>query len=288
MTFTEFKKDFYSRIADFSIFDCQDFNLLKVVLEGMRINYRHPIKADFLLSPFAYRAKYALKNLKAHIAGRKIEKKLKQFEGKVVVGFSARTFSPEHKNVSLYFENIFRTLGRNKAVYISDSVPADISCSDLRLNDIIAEFSALKATAKELKLAKDLRTTFEKISNSKLFSDRELTGIRNAFQTFLLHFKAWDHFLSRIKAPLAVFEQHYHREGFLLACKRNNIKAVELQHGLIVPEDIFYVFPSETKTVIEKALFADEIYVYGEYWKSNLLKGVEYPAEKIKTLGYYH
>jgi len=60
-----------------------------------------------------------------------------------------------------------------------------------------------------------------------------------------------------------------------------------LQHGLIATKDIFYVFPEVTKSIIHKALFADRILVFGEYWKSVLEKGVEYSSEKIEKIGYY-
>jgi hypothetical protein len=38
-TFSQFKTHFYERVTDFSVFDCEDFNLLKVVLDGLKVDY---------------------------------------------------------------------------------------------------------------------------------------------------------------------------------------------------------------------------------------------------------
>jgi hypothetical protein len=65
---------------------------------------------------------------------------------------------------------------------------------------------------------------------------------------------------------------HYHNEGKALAFKRKDIKTIELQHGLIAATDVFYVFPPQTKSIINKALFADEIWVYGPETDANALR----------------
>ncbi|MEL6134434.1 MAG: hypothetical protein AAFR59_13815, partial [Bacteroidota bacterium] len=66
------------------------------------------------------------------------------------------------------------------------------------------------------------------------------------------------------------------------------IKIIELQHGLISPEDIFYIYPPKVAPVVSQALFADQIWTYGQFWKETLQKGVEYSPSQIKTIGYYH
>jgi hypothetical protein len=45
--------------------------------------------------------------------------------------------------------------------------------------------------------------------------------------------------------------------------------------------------PPQVKNVARKALFADEIWVYGSDWKETLLQGNEYSADQINVLGYY-
>ena len=38
-SFTDFKAYFYSKVTDFSLFDCAEFNALKMVLDGLRVDY---------------------------------------------------------------------------------------------------------------------------------------------------------------------------------------------------------------------------------------------------------
>jgi hypothetical protein len=83
----------------------------------------------------------------------------------------------------------------------------------------------------------------------------------------------------------ALLEQHYHHEGLLLALRKRGIRSTELQHGLIAPSDIFYVFPKAVETVRSRALFPDRIFVYGDYWKSILRKGCEFVEDKIIVMG---
>jgi hypothetical protein len=69
--------------------------------------------------------------------------------------------------------------------------------------------------------------------------------------------------------------------------KEKKIPVIELQHGLIAGEDIFYVLPGAIRPVEKKMLFADEIWVYGQFWKEQLLKGAGYDESRIKIFGYY-
>ncbi|MGL4599152.1 MAG: hypothetical protein ACRCYO_16650, partial [Bacteroidia bacterium] len=56
-TFTEFKSDFYSRFSDPTVFDCGDMNLLKVVLDGLKVRYaeRGPVNTRMFGSKLVFR-----------------------------------------------------------------------------------------------------------------------------------------------------------------------------------------------------------------------------------------
>lgn len=290
-TFTDFKNDFYSRIKDLSLFDCGDINLLKVVLDGLRVKYKsdQPIKSDFLLPGFAYEAKYILKSIKYNIKRNHRTYIRKEDKGKILIGFSERAYSIDGKNKSVYFERLFNLMGRDNVVFVGESKKEELGDeADYRLQVLINNYSVMPANKEDRSLRHELKNTFDRIARSGIFSPSEQSGIASAFEVFLIHFKAWNLILKELKPPVVIFDQHYHREGFILACQLNHVKTIELQHGLIVPEDMFYVFPGAAKDIIHKALFADHIFVYGEYWKRNLLKGVEYNANQIHTIGFYH
>ncbi len=66
-TFSEFKTQFYKKVNDLSILDCGEINLLKVILDGLKVNYknrgiknREIFRNNFIngISLFARRVKY--------------------------------------------------------------------------------------------------------------------------------------------------------------------------------------------------------------------------------------
>jgi hypothetical protein len=66
-----------------------------------------------------------------------------------------------------------------------------------------------------------------------------------------------------------------------------NIRSVELQHGLISGNDLYYQYSPTFKTGIKDAFFPDTICVYGNYWKEQLLKGCEFDSSQIVVAGDY-
>jgi hypothetical protein len=159
------------------------------------------------------------------------------------------------------------------------------SC-DLNYELLINTYLLLPLNSQEKKLIKEIRITFNRIKASSIFTDKELQNIAFAFQNFFNKYKIWSRLLDEVNPTTMFCIVHYHNEGRALAFKRKGIKLIELQHGLIATKDVFYVFPAQTKQIIEKALFADEIWVYGNYWKKVLEFGTEY-INKIKIAGYY-
>ena len=286
-TFSEFKNHFYSRISDFSIFDCQDFNILKVVLDGLKVDYvrRGTYNTNMFKSSFFYNLYLSAK--RNSVSNKKLNfNLLKQFSKKEYLIIDPGRFKKDENNqfVSSYFYNFYNKL--KSYVSISD-VSAHANLFHFFANDLSAELQFEALTAEEKVLRKELLKTYSRIKNAEVFSSTELENIKIAICQFFKKYREWDRVLKVLQPKQSFFVSHYHKEGALLALKRNKIKAIELQHGLIAPEDIFYMFPSEIKSVKERALFADEIWVYGEFWKQRLLKGAEYDLNQIKIFGYY-
>ena len=48
-TFTDFKNNFYNKVEDITLFDCGDINLLKVVLDGLKVKYTSKGKVNSYL-----------------------------------------------------------------------------------------------------------------------------------------------------------------------------------------------------------------------------------------------
>ncbi len=287
-TFTDFKKDFYSRVTDFTLFDCEDFNLLKVVLDGLKVNYtsKGKVKAHLFSASINW---YLYRFVKRCLLNRKQKSDFQKFAKQhYLVSDIGRSVQTKENPVSFYFENIISTLGKKEVIHIIEgSIKKQIEC-DICFSEMRDSLFFQKLTQKQKQLRISLIQSFNKIKQQAIFNKSELENIQFAFHKFFTEYVAWSNLIEYFPAlKTAYFICHYHKEGQILALKRKGIKCIELQHGLIMPQDIFYVFPEITKHILSKALFADKILVYGEYWKQILLKGHEYSENKIEEIGFY-
>lgn len=288
-SFTEFKTNFYSRIDDFTLFDCDEVNLLKVVLDGLKVNYslRGKVRSSVFYPTFIYNIFLLLKRTFHRTGNQKIiETFISESKGKEILLHDIGRFTKGDKPKSVYFNRITNELPEDKILEIFDS---HYLTEKLLTKKILNHYQNLSLSKEEKQLRQQLINTYKKINKAALFNKQELRNIKFAIHKFFQDYKAWSRLLLEIKSiKQCILICHYHKEGQILALKRNNIKVIELQHGLIAEQDIFYVLPKTAETVINRSLFADEIWIYGEYWKSVLEKGCEYKTPNIKVIGYYH
>ncbi len=290
MTFDTFNESFYSRVKDMHVFDCMDFNALKVVLDGLKVNYSEKgIRDTTIFRPawqlrlrlFLQRMRYAKKYQQA----KAVSGSLKQRKASYLLFDNGRTAYDNHgRHVSFYFERIRQELG-------------DAACSMIYQKPVVfknapvfQDLEALKSApfdTEDLKLKAALKTLYDNIGSKKYFTPGELENIATAFGIFFTQYRIWKQILSGTALKACLFDQHYHREGMLLALKRLGIRSIELQHGLIAKEDIFYVFPKPVETVAASALFPDKIFTYSPYWSGILNAGYEFKKEQVEVLGQY-
>jgi hypothetical protein len=286
-SFTAFKKRFYDRIGDATIFDCDELNLLKVVLDGLKINYaaRGRYRNQLLLSPLKDRVYRFIKR-------RKGKTKIAiPPAGKVLIGMSSRMqHLASGGTFPVYFDLIFRELGRANFAYVSEGNAAKGRQvqSDFSFAEFIDEFGFLPLTEEMRKLRKSLRAWLNRIAGGNLFTAAEFENIAYAADRFFRETCAWEHFIREAKPKRVVLNCHYHQEGLIAAARRNKVEVVELQHGLISPEDIFFIFPKQVEKVMPRALLPDRILLYGEFWKSRMEAGAEQICEKMEVGGFYH
>ncbi len=298
-TFSEFKRDFYSKVKDFTLFDSGEFNLLKVVLDGLKVDYasKGKIRLFVFSSPLLINFYFFVNRLRINFSyGKSPVRKdwidaLKKVSKRkyITIDPGGRTLKTEDGNISFYFGNILNALGKENVISIVEGRKPNLPANELH----IAEYNALLASVcgklkkedkKQLRL---LLQTYRGIEASGIFSESEKLNIRIAIQQFFIQNLFWRNALRYINPERVLLWPHYHREGCIAAFREKNIPVTELQHGLIAAEDIFYVLPQQVRSVERKALFADEIGVYGQFWKDQLLKGAGYEEKQIKIIGYY-
>lgn len=283
-TFKEFKQRFYSKIGDASCFNVQNINLLKVVLDGLKVQYslRGKVNHYFNRPAIIFFAYLFKKAILTYLTRKVFRTSINHNnDSKILIGFSSRCVEENSKNYSLDFQHFFNAFGRNKFCYIIEE-KNDIN-ADCNLNDIQFGFNFLAKN--NIKLYFEIKRFVKKIKGQ--WEVKEYLDIQIACFLFFVQYLKWDYFFKNKLILKAIIEQHYHREGFILACRKHGVGVIELQHGLIANEDIFYVFPYQVSGVIDKALFPDKIFVFGDYWKQVLLNGCEYKDEQIINSGYF-
>lgn len=296
-SFTNFKEQFYSKFESAEIFDCGDFNSLKIVLDGLKVNYnQYQIPESFFrFNWFVFASYRFLKrtmywNKKYQTQFLRVKQALNQ-DKKIYVGDSPRSLKgPAEADYSLYYTNIVNSLGAENCMLVTKEHTRKnkMPSIDLLIEEIYAAANCIAMDGEDKELFMVLKKNLNTLSSLGIFSDDELRNIEKAYDNFFHQVFIWNHFFKQSQLTHLVVTVHYHREGMIYAARKNNIRVIELQHGLIAHEDIFYNFPSKVKPVMPKALFADKILVYGHAWKERLLKGAEYQAQQIDILGYYH
>lgn len=290
LTFDQFKNIFYDKVKDLTVFDCSDFNTLKVVLDGLKVNYiSKGIQDDTILKTtwelkvqfFLQRKKYAAQYEEA----QKHLVRIRQGKAKYLLFDNGRSaYGDKGELVSFYFDKIKKELGEEKC-YVIYQKPVKFH-DGLTFQKLEAiKYAPLSKEDHQLRIS--LRETYRKIELLKCFSHEELTNIRTAFGLFFSQYRIWIRLLSGMGFKVCFFDQHYHREGMLLALKRLQIKSAELQHGLIAKEDIFYVFPDRILGIAHAALFPDKIYTYSQFWSDILATGYEFRKNQIDVIGQY-
>ena len=291
-TFSQFKQKFYARQSDLSIFDCEDFNLLKVILDGLKVDYlkrgiyHQPIFQNTWLNALTLLAKKAKYNGRIRMA----RKKCKEVSSELTVPYfffdNGRVSEDIHgEKVSFYFSKIERYLGSQNCTTLYQTLTSLKQGETISNLFLATHFDFYSREDKSF--IRHLKGTYLKIERCQVFDSNELFNIRVAINKFFDEYRFWRFLLIKSRVKFALFDEHYHREGFILALKRKKIGAIELQHGLIAPEDIFYVFPQQVAKIRERALFPEKIFTYGTYWSDILKKGFEFSPSQIDVLGAY-
>jgi hypothetical protein len=296
-SFSSFKENFYSKFASADIFDCGDFNSLKIVLDGLKVNYnQYQIPESYFrfnwLTFKTYRSlkRYFYWNQKYKGQLQTTLNELSKNK-KYYVGDSPRTLKgAADANYSQYYTHIIETLGAENCLFVTkdNNRKNKIPHIDLLIEEIYAAANCFALDKEDKALFEALKNNHHKLSQLGIFNADELNNILKAYDNFFHQAFIWNNIFKRTQLTHVIATVHYHREGMIYAARKNNMKVIELQHGLIAHEDIFYHFPQQVNSVITKALFADKILVYGDVWKNRLLAGCEYKKEQIEILGFYH
>jgi hypothetical protein len=157
--------------------------------------------------------------------------------------------------------------------------------ADCTLNDFPRVYSSM--VHREVDMLRAIRQALANAKSCGRFSPMECAHIQSALFIFWEDFRFYYHMLNNQNVKRVVFICHYHNEGMIAACKMLNAETIELQHGLIAANDLYYVYHSQFSKVVDRSFFPDRIWVYGPYWKRVLAQGCEFRPEQVHVAGDY-
>ena len=294
--YSRFKTDFYARFKDPALFEAGDTNFMKLVMECLVVRYA----AKWKIRPYVFqpapglqvaakRLLYRLRYKQAVAAFRNFQARPQKKVDMLLVDNGRTLIDRDGKRISFYFHYLKEFLGRQGISFLHyfESYQEQVYENDFHDQAFRAVIKVRPLTADDKQLIRHLRELLKKLEASALLTAEEMKHIRSGLTVFFESVRLWDYYLQQFQPSKAIILGHYHREGLLYACRKRKVRVIELQHGLIAKEDIFYVLPAVYKPIRNRALFADRIYTYGGYWTDILKQGSEYSAEQIDELGYY-
>ena len=267
-----------------SRYSTTSYSFLKIFQHGLYFHFTkqsHKIIFNYLRFPLWFQEfVYWLKS-KRRDSSKGVAHILKEYvildPGRVV---------PGHDNQwhSIYFDKIARIIGEERLTIINQREGTQ-NKADYILKGLVGILPSIDN--KERALLKEINDALRFAKNSKQFSAAELRQIRSAMHIFFEEFRVYYNLLKNQPTKKLLFICHYHNEGLIAATRLLGIESIELQHGLIASNDLYYVYHEQFAPVIGKSFFPEKIVVYGPYWKRILESGCEYHSHQIFVAGDY-
>ncbi len=185
---------------------------------------------------------------------------------------------------SMYFERITDVLGKGDCFTIAFRRPG-LAYSDVFIGDLIVGPGL--PDVREKAMWRTINRVYRQTVSSGVFTEKEIRYIASALHVFFSDFRYWYAILNNQQVKACSFVSHYHNEGLIAALQICGIRSIEIQHGLISRKDIYYVYPESLKQGLSNSFFADEILVYGDYWRRMLMEGFEMSPDAIHVAGDY-
>jgi hypothetical protein len=185
---------------------------------------------------------------------------------------------------SIYFDKIVECIGRNHVTRINKRRSNQIDC-EMTLVDFPMTFDS--PDAEEIMMLGELNRVIQQAEKNGQFNEYEKKHLLSALHIFFEDFRFYYQMFKNKGVKQVLFISHYHNEGLIAALQLLNIKSIELQHGLIAKNDLYYVYDQQYSGSVSNAFFPDKIFVYGNYWKSILDKGCEFNNGQIEVVGDY-
>ena len=278
------KACFYHRFPDLSVFDCRpDLNVAKCALEAVQLiaqGFTFPRDTQLVWSPPVFVARGMMAALRRPNAP--VPPAVRRRSVMFAVD-DRRATTVEGRLVSTYFHRAAGAIPASARIVVNGCGSDFGSWSDYDVREHRRTFPGPDMIA----IKRDLLDVHRRIVAMGLLSAAEAMAFQHALARLLDGYGAWTSVLRVARPRTLCVLCHYHKEGLIYAARRCGVRVVELQHGLIDRNDIFYCMPAAVREVRPRALFPDTMLTYGPYWSEVLRDGHEFVASSIDEIGYY-
>lgn len=271
------------------VFDCGAFNLLKVAQDALLREVGKGSHNTYISQSFGLiRTRLMLAGLKQKWSGGGAKISVNPKKGACLFAVSPRFVDVGGELQHQYLQRILEETGLEdyRLVYLRGNQNGQLK-PDARIAEITSCFRAVPITPYDKELIAEMRKSLATLRSLKSFTEDDIRQIEVGYDEFWQNYRAVRAYLEMTKPKVVVMAPGYYTEYFIAAARSLQIKVIELQHGVITPASHFYVYPEKIRSVARRALFADEVWLFGEYWKQQLIRGAEYEARQLKIFGDY-
>jgi hypothetical protein len=185
--------------------------------------------------------------------------------------------------VSAYFDRVAEAIPAAQRIIVNSCGSEFSSWGDYDVKNNRRTFPGPEM----ISLKRDLLDVHRRVIATGLLTREEGMAFQHALARLLDRFGAWVSVLRAVRPRTLCVLCHYHKEGVIYAARSCGVRVVELQHGLIDRNDIFYAMPAAVGEVRTRALFPDTMLTFGPYWSEILRTGHEFAPSSIDEIGYY-
>jgi hypothetical protein len=282
--FSEINELFGRKLDDPSVYSTESYSFMKVFQHALSYSLNEVdskiIKNYLHLPLWLIHVIYKLKALKNK--GSKAPK----LKSTLIIEGGRHVLKADGTAVSSYFDKI-------KSALPSDDVSTVLAAPSSLLKGIELNQTDLEGvrnhalTIRSKAMLREVKKVLRKSRASNKFTGPELQQIQSQLHIFFEGFRLFDNFIGESTVKNCLFENHYHREGMIAALKAHGVKTIEIQHGLIARNDLYYVYDKYAATSANKAFFPDVLLTYGSYWRNVVLAGHEHTSESVQVVGDY-
>lgn len=282
--FNIIQNEFEKRFPNGNLFQGRNFNYLKLVQHGLSFAMTDAQEKLLKKNPFGSWWFFALKLRYQNRRSKGLNFHPEKSAGILFLEGRRKLKLPTGEEVSP-ITHIIRESILSSEYSWWDTTGAFEKDADFSLKEMSDWFPTTSAIQHEI--FDELKEVLRKIKKSEALSEMEFRYVESAFYVFFISFRRWHALLSIARPKTIVGITHYHNEGCIAAARLLGIKTIELQHGLISKQDLYYVYPKRYSNSLATAIFPNEIWLFGKFWKSVLEQGAESEFMKPLVVGNF-